>query len=112
MKAVRPVIASYRIPYLQMRLVGSYNMSGREKEVKDGEDQKAAVTKSINTFKCHVSCTDGKISVRINLSFYLFFPPLSHPTVVCFFPFENVVLTTKGILKRNIQLLDGMTVEK
>ena len=27
----------------------------------------------INTFKYHVSCTDGKISDRINLSFYLFF---------------------------------------
>ena len=26
----------------------------------------------INTFKYHVSCTDGKISVRINLLFYLF----------------------------------------
>ena len=25
----------------------------------------------INTFKFHVSCTDGKISVRINLLFYL-----------------------------------------
>ena len=27
----------------------------------------------INTFKYHVSCTGGKISVRINLLFYLFF---------------------------------------
>ena len=26
----------------------------------------------INTFKYHVSCTDGMISVRINLLFYLF----------------------------------------
>ena len=26
-----------------------------------------------NTFKYHVLCTDGKISVRINLLFYLFF---------------------------------------
>ena len=25
----------------------------------------------INTFKYHVSCTDGKISVRINLLFYV-----------------------------------------
>ena len=29
--------------------------------------------KGINTFKYHVSCADGKISVRINLLFYLFF---------------------------------------
>ena len=27
-----------------------------------------------NAFKYHVSCTDGKISVRINLLFYLNFP--------------------------------------
>ena len=27
----------------------------------------------INSFKYHVSCTDGKMSVRINLLFYLFF---------------------------------------
>ena len=27
----------------------------------------------MTTFKYHVSCTDGKISVRINLLFYLFF---------------------------------------
>ena len=39
-----------------------------------------------NTFKYHVSCTDGNISVRINLLFYLYFPPSSHPTFVCFFP--------------------------
>ena len=32
MKAVRPVIASNGVPYLQMRSVGSYNTSGREKE--------------------------------------------------------------------------------
>ena len=31
---------------------------------------KAAI---FNTFKCHVSCTDGKIPVKINLLFYLFF---------------------------------------
>ena len=27
----------------------------------------------VNTFKHHVSCTDGKISVRINVLFCLFF---------------------------------------
>ena len=32
-----------------------------------------------NTFKYHVSCTDGNISLIINL-FYLYFPPSSHPT--------------------------------
>jgi hypothetical protein len=30
MKAVQPVIASNRVPYLQMRLVGSHGISGRE----------------------------------------------------------------------------------
>ena len=38
-----------------------------------------------DTFKCHVSCTDGKISVRINL-FYLYFSPSSHLIYVCFCP--------------------------
>ena len=32
MKAVRPVIASKAVPYLQMRSVGSHSTSGREKE--------------------------------------------------------------------------------
>jgi hypothetical protein len=27
-------------------------------------------------------------------------------------PVENVILTTKGLHERNIQLLDGMTMEK
>ena len=34
-------------------------------------------TSLINTFECHVLCTDGKISVRINLLFCLYFPPSS-----------------------------------
>ena len=42
----------------------------------------------VNTSKYHVSCTHGKISVRISLLFYLYFPPSSHPTVVCFFPVD------------------------
>ena len=50
-----------------------------------------------NSFKYHVLCTDGKISARINLLFYLYFP--------------TFVLTTKGLQDRNIQLLDGTTVE-
>ena len=53
----------------------------------------------INTFKYHVSCTDGKISVKINLLFYLYFPPSSLPTFLCFFPGKNG------------QMLDGRTVE-
>ena len=39
-----------------------------------------------NTFKYHVSCTDGKISVRINLLFYLYLPPSSHLIYACFCP--------------------------
>jgi hypothetical protein len=94
----------------------------------------------VNTFKYHVTCTDGKISVRINLLFYLYFPPSFHLTVVFFCPVglllliqhfqqvlwvlklllspaqamrpvENVVLTTKGLQDRKIKLLDGVTVE-
>ena len=34
--AVRPVIASNEVPFLQMRSVGSHISSGREKEGKDG----------------------------------------------------------------------------
>ena len=34
MKAVRPVIASNRVPYLQIRLVGSHSTSGNQKEGK------------------------------------------------------------------------------
>ena len=37
---------------------------------------------TFNTFKYHVSCTNGKISVRINFLFYLFFSiiPSSYPS--------------------------------
>ena len=63
----------------------------------------------INTFKYHVSCTDGKISVRINL---LCQPKPgdrsnfnTHKTV------ENVAITTKGLQDRTIHMLDGMIVE-
>ena len=76
-------------------------------------------------FKYHISCTEGKISVRINLLVYLYLPPSFHLTVVCYCPVgqetevtstptrpvENVVLTTKGLQERNIQVLDGTTVE-
>ena len=32
----------------------------------------------MNTFIYHVSCKDGNILVKINLLFYLYFPPSSH----------------------------------
>jgi len=41
---------------------------------------------AINTVKCHFLCTDEKISVIINLLFYLYFPPSFHLTVACFCP--------------------------
>ena len=40
----------------------------------------------INTLKYHGWCTDEKISFRINLLFYLYFPPSSHLIYVCFCP--------------------------
>ena len=46
----------------------------------------ASVEYGINTFKYHVSCTDGKFSVRIKLLFYHYFPPLSHLIYVRFCP--------------------------
>ena len=83
----------------------------------------------MNTFKYHVSCTDGKISVQINLFLLPIFLPSSHSIVMFFFPVgfsslkrhsqqallgaevssvsepasrpvENVVLTTKGLQER------------
>ena len=79
---------------------------------------------SLNTFKYHVSCSDGKISVRIYLPLFSTIVPFyscmflscrsfvintkfSTPTR----PVENVVLTTKGLQNRNIQLLDETTME-
>ena len=79
----------------------------------------------LNTFKYQVSCTDGKILVKINLLFYLFFigrtiQHLCFILVGFFFivnttfstglmgetstptrPVESVVLTTKGLQDRN-----------
>ena len=83
----------------------------------------------------HVSCTDGKISVRINLSNspiqqlcasflqafrrqYGIFNILSCPSQeteeisTLTRHVENVLLTTKGLQERNSQLLDGATVRK
>ena len=62
------------------------------------------------TFKYHVSCTDGEISVRIDLLFHLFFHRRPCQQLCVFFPVglsslirpvENVVLTTKGLQERN-----------
>ena len=44
------------------------------------------------TFKYHVSCTDGKISVRIDLLFYLFFH--RHPIQVVFLSCRPFVVNT------------------
>ena len=72
------------------------------------------------------SCTNGKILVRINLLFYLFFHrrPIQYLYVSFLQAFrfkynifnqscgvENV-LTMKDPQERNIQILDGTTVEK
>ena len=60
-------------------------------------------------------CTDGKISVRINL--FLFSTVLQSNSRLFLFtstptmPVENVVITTKGLHDRNSLLLDGRTVE-
>ena len=84
----------------------------------------------INTFKYHVLCADGKISIRVNLLYYRFFHrrPIQQLCVSFLWafrrcqeteetstpsrPVENVVLTTKGPQERNTQLLDGTRVEK
>ena len=61
-------------------------------------------------------CTDGKISVRINSPLFSTVLPSSS----CFCPevtstptrpVDNVVIATKDLQERNIQKLDGTTVE-
>ena len=67
--------------------------------------------KGINNFNYHVSCTDGKISVRIIYFYYLFFhrrpiqlstaqarrqKKLQYPTR----PVKNVALTMRGLQER------------
>ena len=55
----------------------------------------------INIFKYHVSCSDGKISVRFILIAYLFTAvPLTRPV-------ENVALTRKALQKRKLNLWVG-----
>ena len=79
---------------------------------------------SYDNFKYHVSCTDGKISVRINLLLYLFFHPrrpnqhlsVSYPVGLSLLiqhfhairPVENVVF----LQERNTQMLHETRVEK
>ena len=65
----------------------------------------------INTKSYHVFCTDGKILVRINLPFFSTVVPSSEVTSTPTKPVDNVVITTKGLQDRNINILDGTTVE-
>ena len=53
----------------------------------------------VNNIKYHVSCTDGKISVRINLLFYLFFTVV--PSNVVFLscrPFVMNMTSSTGLV--------------
>ena len=60
-------------------------------------------------------CTDGKISVTINLPLF----STVVPSIICMLlscrPFEdnvdNVVITTKGLQDRNTHIIDGTTVK-
>ena len=69
-----------------------------------------SVCSYINTFKYHVSCNDGKISVRINLLLYLYFPPSSHLIFLCFRPaglsllihFQQVLWVLKLLLSPDL----------
>ena len=70
---------------------------------------------SINTFKYHVSCTDGKISVRINLLFYLFFTVVPSNTCVFLSCRPFVVNTTfltglVGVKVSSVSWLGHLTV--
>ena len=47
----------------------------------------------------------GRFQLEL-MYYFTIFPPSSHPTV------ENVGITMKDLQERNIQLLDGMTVER
>ena len=64
----------------------SWRLSWREKNRHSGQSLR------INTFKYHVLCTNGKISISINLLFYLYFPPSFHLTVLCFCPVDLSLL--------------------
>ena len=67
------------------------------------------------TFKYHVSCTDEKVSVRINLFLLPIFPPSSHPTVVFLSCRPFVVNTTfstdlVGVQVSSVSWLGQLTV--
>ena len=55
-----------------VRVIESSKLMWAEQVVKM-KDNRSAIKMLEGTFKYHVSCPDGKISVRINLLFYLFF---------------------------------------
>ena len=76
-------------------------------------------TKYINTFKYHVSCIDGNISVRIIYFNYLFFHRRpSHK--LCFLSYRPFVvnatfstgLNDERFTGKKTQLVSGTTVEK
>ena len=56
------------------------------------------ITSYINTFKCHVFCTDGKISVRINLPLF----STVVPSIICMFlsgrPFVVITTLSTGLV--------------
>jgi hypothetical protein len=104
------------------RLLLHYYFTPREKRTSEHRGD------GINTFKYHVLCTDGKISLELvyyftyfsavipsNICVYLSFRPFvvntTEETSTPTRPVENV-LTTKGRQERNTQVLDGTTVEK
>ena len=71
----------------------------------------------VNTKKISCFCTDGKISVRINLPLFSTVVPasifmfLSCRPFVATRPVDNVVIATRGLQDRNINILAGTTVE-
>jgi len=97
-----------------------------ERQFTTGISHKCALYDKINTFKYHILFTDGKVSVRINIVLPLFSTvvPSNSGMFLSYRPFvvnttfstptrpvENVVLTTKGLQDRKIQLLDRTTLE-
>ena len=66
-----------------------------------GCDQKSFTLVTINTKKYHVFAPMGRFQLE---SIYLYFPPSSQLV-------NNVVIATKGLQDRNINILAGTTVE-
>ena len=71
------------------------------------------ISSKIKTFKYHVSCTDGKISLRINLLFYLFFTVV--PYNLCVFlscgPFVVNTTFSTGLEVSFVSWLGQLTVQ-